>query len=307
VAGSRARFSFALPQPYRLREILAFHSRDPEGLADRAEGNVIRKGLLVDGVPVEMKITLGSDQAECVARADGPVARKRGGELQLIARNLLGLAIDPAPFEQAFARDPVIGAVIARQRGLRIPEAATPFEAITWAIIGQQINLPFAITLRRTFVRHAGRQHSSGLWCYPDAHAVAQVDPEDLGRQKFSRAKAKTLVRISTLIDEGKLTLDRWPEGDPEKTAAALLAVKGIGPWTVNYALLRGLSFPDCSLHGDVAIRTALHRLTGRETRPTIREAQTLLERYKPYRSMAAAHLWASLHPLDAPDSVLTE
>ena len=74
-----------------------------------------------------------------------------------------------------------------------------------------------------------------------------------------------------------------------------LLAIKGIGPWTVNYALLRGYGYPDCSLEGDVAIRTAFHRLLGGEARPDIPTTQRLLERYAPHRTMAAAYLWASL------------
>jgi DNA-3-methyladenine glycosylase II len=80
-----------------------------------------------------------------------------------------------------------------------------------------------------------------------------------------------------------------------EQVAPALLAIKGIGPWTVNYTLLRGYGDADCSLHGDVAIRLALQRLQGAPDKPDIASAEALLERYRPHRSMAAAHLWASL------------
>jgi DNA-3-methyladenine glycosylase II len=62
----------------------------------------------------------------------------------------------------------------------------------------------------------------------------------------------------------------------------------------VNYALLRGYGFPDCSLEGDVAVRTAIGRLRGAE-RPGLPEAAAFLEMYRPHRTMAAAHLWASL------------
>ena len=82
---------------------------------------------------------------------------------------------------------------------------------------------------------------------------------------------------------------------DIEAASAALLAVKGIGPWTVNYALLRGYGYPDCSLHGDVAIRAALQRLLGEDAKPDMARTEALLAQYKPHRTMAAAHLWASL------------
>ena len=72
--------------------------------------------------------------------------------------------------------------------------------------------------------------------------------------------------------------------------------MKGIGPWTVNYALLRGYGYPDCSLHGDVAIRAAFQRLLGEETKPDMARTEALLAQYRPHRTMAAAHLWASLN-----------
>jgi DNA-3-methyladenine glycosylase II len=168
------------------------------------------------------------------------------------------------------------------------------FEALTWAIIGQQINLPFAIALRRTFIQLAGRVHHAGLLCYPEAADVARLDLDQLTSRKFSRAKAETLLRLARLVDSGELALAR--DADPAHAAHALLQVKGIGPWTVNYTLLRGYGYPDCSLHGDVAIRSAFQRLLGDTEKPSIERTEQLLSAYTPHRTMAAAYLWASLN-----------
>jgi DNA-3-methyladenine glycosylase II len=195
---------------------------------------------------------------------------------------------------QAAREDALLGPVVQRMPGLRIVQSASVFEALTWAIIGQQINLPFAIALRRTFIQLAGRRHSSGLWCYPEAADAARLDVEALTTRKFSRAKAETLLRVATLVDSGELLLAR--DDDPAHTARVLLAVKGIGPWTVNYALLRGYGYADCSLHGDVAIRAAFQRLLGEEAKPDMARTESLLARYQPHRTMAAAYLWASLN-----------
>jgi DNA-3-methyladenine glycosylase II len=184
--------------------------------------------------------------------------------------------------------------VVKHLPGLRIVQSATVFEALTWAIIGQQINLSFAIALRRTFIQLAGRRHPRGLLCYPEAADIARLDLEQLTSRKFSGAKAETLLRVARLVDSGELSLAG--DADPEQASADLLDVKGIGPWTVNYTLLRGYGYPDCSLHGDVAIRAALQRLLGEDEKPTIARTEQLLEQYKPHRTMAAAYLWASLN-----------
>jgi DNA-3-methyladenine glycosylase II len=293
--------SIPLPPRYRSADIFAFHSRDQHGVAERVDASRIRKGLLIAGVPVLLDVTITDGAALCSVEADGVLSPAALAQVDDALLNILALRIDPAPFLDAVCSDALLGPVVQRQRGLRIVQSATIFEALSWAIIGQQINLTFAIALRRTLIEQAGRAHASGLWCYPEAGDVARLAPEDLTTRKFSRSKAETLLRLARLVDSGELLLDR--SADIEHVSAALLAIKGIGPWTVNYALLRGYGYPDCSLHGDVAIRAALQHLLGDAEKPDIARTETLLARYAPHRTMAAAHLWASLTPAGPVDA----
>lgn len=269
-----------LPQPYRQQEVWAFHSRDQQGLAEQVAPGQLRKNFMLEGQPVSLTIVLQGDRAKI--SADGPIAPST---LEDTARRLLGLTLDPAPFEKRLAGDPQLGPLLAQRPGLRIAQTATPFEALTWAVIGQQVNLNFALAMRRTYIQQAGCRHPSGSWCYPSAAEAARIDPDRL--EKFSRAKAATLMRLATAVAAGELDLE------VENPAEALLAVKGVGPWTVNYTLLRGYARADCSLHGDSAVRKALGAAFGRNL--TQEEAEHLLDRYRPYRSLAAAHFWASL------------
>jgi len=322
----------ALPPGYRIVDVLAFHGRDLEAVAEQVDAHGLRKGVLLDGVPTLLDIAFDGDSARCrivfdapLTEADAPGADGRStlppqsqqprqplqpyvstppaaSHLHALAHdallNILGLRIDPSEFA-AFARDDaMLGPILARQPGLRIIQSGTVFEALTWAIIGQQINLSFAIALRRTLILQAGRRHASGLWCYPEARGVARLDIAQLTSRKFSQAKADTILRVARMIEAGNLSLERTR--DPLEVGRELLAIKGIGPWTVNYVLLRGFGYPDCSLHGDVAVRAALHQLGGGDARPSVPEAERLLERYQPHRTMAAAYLWASLG--DKPD-----
>lgn len=285
--------SIALPAGYRSTDIFSFHSRDPARLAERVDGNRLRKSVMIDAVPVLLDVSIGEREALCSITADGELSPDCKAQVDDALLNILGLRIDPAPFLDAVRADKLLGPLTARQGALRIVQSATIFEALTWAIIGQQINLPFAISLRRTFIEQAGKAHSSGLWCYPEAADVARLAPEDLTSRKFSRSKAETLLRLAQLVNDGKLVLAGGD--DIGATCAALLAVKGIGPWTINYALLRGYGYADCSLHGDVAIRAAFQRLLGEDTKPDMARTEALLAGYAPHRTMAAAHLWASL------------
>lgn len=294
-------WTLPLPAGYRRDDVIAFHSRDGEAVAEQVTPTGLRKGILLQGMPVVLDVAFTDDAAVCRAEIDGDTDAGLQTPLHGALLNILGLRIDPQPFAQLAAGDPLLAPLVSVNPGLRIVQSASPFEALTWAIIGQQINLPFAISLRRTFILQAGRRHGSGLWCYPEARDVARLSVEELTSRKFSRAKAETVLRLARLVDEGELPLELPPSGDVAAISQALLAVKGIGPWTVNYALLRGYGYADCSLHGDVAIRAALQKLLGEENKPDMARTEQWLRQYAPHRTMAAAHLWASLHPKNNP------
>ncbi|MYN26153.1 DNA-3-methyladenine glycosylase family protein [Duganella levis] len=292
-------YALPLPDDYRVDDVLAFHRRDTESVAEEVSAERFRKGVLLDDVPVVLDIALSPSAAHVTVHADAKLSTAAQQQARDAVLNILGLRIDPAPFYTFVKKDKLFAALARKQPGLRIVQSATVFEALTWAIIGQQINLSFAIALRRTFILLAGRQHSSGLWCYPDAHRAAALTIEDLTSRKFSRAKAETILRLAALITNGELQLAPADDNSIDQISAALLAVKGIGPWTVNYGLLRGYGHADCSLHGDVAVRAALQTLLGEDVKPDMKRTEEILARYSPHRTMAAAHLWASLHPRD--------
>jgi 3-methyladenine DNA glycosylase/8-oxoguanine DNA glycosylase len=75
----------------------------------------------------------------------------------------------------------------------------------------------------------------------------------------------------------------------------SLTSVRGIGTWTARYMLMRGAGFADCAPVGDVALAAALQKLHATDERPGVKEVETLMRPFAPYRSLATCHLWASL------------
>jgi DNA-3-methyladenine glycosylase II len=218
----------ALPPGYRTADVLAFHARDGEGVAEQVHAAGFRKGVMLHGVPVRFDVTFADGVARCALAADGVLP----GDAADALTGMLGLLIDPAPFAAAVRHDPLLGPLVARTPGLRIVQSASVFEALTWAVIGQQINLPFAISLRRTLILQAGRQHGSGIWCYPEAANVAALDIADLTSRKFSRAKAETILRLAQMVESGALSLARdvpvHRAVDSQLRAAARIRVCGL-------------------------------------------------------------------------------
>lgn len=281
----------ALPADFRPADMLAFHRRDPSGLAERVEDDTLHKGMVWRGAPACLTIRFAPGRAVVEMAGDGP-ARERG--LEILARRMLGLTQPVEVFEDLYRSHAQVGRLVAANPGLRLPVAATPFEALSWAITGQQISVGAAVSLRRRLIAAAGPRHAGGLACYPDAAILAGMGEEDLRGCGFSQTKARTLLALSRGVAGGRIPLESWLEDMAvERAAEGLLQVPGIGPWTVGYALLRGFGWLDGSLHGDVAVRRNLRVLLGREDKVGEAEARAWLEPFSPWRALVAAHLWA--------------
>mgnify|MGYP000007481208 FL=1 len=290
---TRLDLEMPLPADYRLADLLSFHRRDAQALAERVTDDGLDKGLLWQGLPACLSLRFAAHRVRVSLQVDGDIDDDPQ-PLETLAAHMLGLTQPVHAFEAAYGAHPLLGRLIVANRGLRVPQAASAFEALTWAISGQQISLAVAISLRRRLIQLAGQQHSGGLFCYPDAAAVAALDEDVLGQAGFSRAKSQTLLRLAREVVEGRLPLDQWQADAPaEVIAEHLLALKGIGPWTVDYALLRGFARLDGSLHGDAAVRRQLQRLLGAEEKLTQPFVRDWLQPFAPWRALVAAHLWA--------------
>ena len=281
-----------LPHNFRATEVLAFHARDPQQRAERVTGHCIDKGLMWHGHPAQLRISLHPDHAEVTLSVDGPPADP--AHVTRLAGHMLGLSQPVEAFEAAHGHHPRLGALIAQRPGLRVPQTASPFEALSWAITGQQISVAAAVSVRRRLIETAGLRHSGGLACYPDAATLARLDEATLQSAGLSATKARSLLSVARLATEGQLPLDDWLHTASADTIRARLAsIRGIGPWTINYTLLRGFASVDGSLHGDVAVRRGLQKLLGRAEKVDADEAETWLARFAPWRALVAVHLWA--------------
>lgn len=293
---ARLSCTLALPPRFRAGDMLAFHRRDAQEIAERVTEQAIHKGIVWRGKPACLAIRFEAHRAEAELAIDGSISARSQQAFENMVRRMLGLNQDIERFEQRYRRHPQLGPLIQRQAGLRVPVSPTPFEALTWAIAAQQISVKAAIALRRNLIRAAGVRHSDGLWCYPEARQLANLTTKDLRNAGFSAAKTRTLLALSAEVANDTLPLDAWLDALPmAEIEARLLAVRGIGPWTVNYTLLRGFGWLDGSLHGDAAVRRGMQVLLKTQDKISEQHAKAWLAEFSPWRALVAAHLWTML------------
>jgi AraC family transcriptional regulator of adaptative response / DNA-3-methyladenine glycosylase II len=154
--------------------------------------------------------------------------------------------------------------------GIRIPGVWSPWEAGVRAVLGQQVSVKAAINHLNQFVQQCGdtEEAAHGLdRMFPTPQAVAN---SDLGFLRMPQSRKDTLTRLAEFVAQ-----------HPTANPAEWLALKGIGPWTVQYAQLRGCSEPDHFLITDLVVKKALQRLPEFNTNDA-----------SPWGSYATFHCW---------------
>ena len=267
-----ATFRITLPGDYTPRYALRYMSRDPESVSERGDARSFAKALLIEGKPVVVNVDFADGHARVSSDA-------RRSAVEPAVLRLLGLPFDPSPFEAKHRR------LVGPRRGMRVPQTATVFESIVWAICGQQVNLAFAFKLRRAVIELAGKK-ADGMRAHPDPAAVAGLDYDDLTTRQFSRRKAEYLIDAARSGIDFEAMRDRLPAPD------SLLTIRGFGVWSANYVMMRGCGFADCVPVGDSGLTSSLQEFYRLDTRPDAEKTQALMKRFAPYRSLATFHFW---------------
>lgn len=206
-------------------------------------------------------------------------------------RHLLDLDSDPAAIDEALGGDPLLGPLVAASPGRRVAGHVDGHELAIRAVLGQQVTLAAAATLAARLVADHGEplREPAGTvtHVFPSAAALAEADPE---RIAMPVARKRALLGLASAVADGEIALDGGAERD--ETQRRLLAMPGLGPWTVGYIAMRALRDPDGFLPTDLGVRRALEAL-GHDGRPAT--AARLAERWRPYRAYALQHLWGHL------------
>ena len=236
-----------------------------------------------DHVSATVRLTDWSDLATCVQRI----------------RRMLDLDADPCAVDEHFASDPILGPLVSAVPGRRSAVGLDPFETLVRAIVGQQISVAGARTVTAHLVDSCHRStgdesdlaRATTLHPFPTPESVADA-PDAAFSMPTSRRD--TIRRAAEAVACDEIVLDVG--ADPDETRRRLLALRGIGPWTADYVLMRALGHPDVLLATDLGVR---HALSGLDVTPT--ELARSAPSWSPWGSYATHHLWATL---DASESM---
>ncbi|WP_172254977.1 DNA-3-methyladenine glycosylase family protein [Saccharibacillus deserti] len=211
------------------------------------------------------------------------------------------LGTDLQPFYKMAKTDPLLKQAVESFYGLRNMGIPDLYEAICWGILGQQINLGFAYTLKRRYVERFGQaleREGEAYWLFPTAERIAALTAEDLSAAGMTTIKkCEYLVGTARLIAGGELTKEQLlAAGSVKQAEKRLVQIRGIGPWTAHYVLMRCLRMPDAFPIDDVGLHHSIRHVLGLDAKPSKERILELTAGWTMWESYATFYLWRLLY-----------
>ena len=287
----------SLPPEFSFKECLHFLERSPRELLHKVEGDAVYKLVNYESEKILFKVS-SSDSRLIV---DFPIAVPNDEIKQKIERYIIewfDIDKDLKPFYEMATKDPFLSHLAQQHYGYRIVGMPDLYESLVWAVIGQQINLSFAYTLKQQFVREYGKKlvfKDKEYFLFPEPGIVAYLSMEDLLKIQFSRQKARYTIGISDAFLDGTISKEKLKGLSLIDAKEKLMKIKGIGNWTANYALMKTFRHPDAFPLEDAALSNALRVFLQLDRKPTLNEIREVFVRYKDWEAYATIYLWRSL------------
>jgi DNA-3-methyladenine glycosylase II len=297
-----AEFEIEPQTPYSLIHTGA-RLHDYSEAVDRFDGETYRRLVFIERSPVLVQVSqLGPPaRARLLARLEGRTAHSEQAhpKISALLARVLGTRTNVRPFYNRFRKDPLLGPIIGSFQGLRVAGRSTAWEALIQMVVSQQIHLHLAhgilSDLSFSFGRRAkfrGELHAT----FPSPKCLARLAESDLNGFRLSQSKKGTILRLAKAFADGTLTEKKLEAMSEQEVVETLTSIKGVGRWTAEFTLLRGLGRLDVFPAGDLGVvKYFAQDLLGYRGRASEESMRHLAEKWRPYRSLALIYIYAEL------------
>lgn len=288
-----ATFHLQPVPPFRLDLTVWVLRRLPINQIDCWDRGTYRRTLTIDDVPIEVAIVQTPSQAGSeltVTTRGGRLISARREKLAATLNKMLGLNVDLRPVYELAKREKRLAGLIEPFLGFKPPRLPTGFETLINAVACQQLSLTVGIHLLNRLCSTYGLavgEHRA----FPRPGDFASATPEGLRRLGFSGRKAQTILNIARAIVGGRLDLEGLSTLDDAEALHRLMELKGIGRWTAQYILLRGLGRLDVFPADDVGGQNKMQKWLGYKDRPDYDEINRIIAPWRPYRGLIYFYL----------------
>jgi DNA-3-methyladenine glycosylase II len=290
------------PKEFQYEINLAYLARSPLECMFHLDDGKVWKAVKIENQEVILEVSSGnnSDLQVRFLGIDHIPSKEFRDETVRYVKDWFDLDTDIKPFYQLAEQHPLLDKLVQQFYGLRIMGIPDLFESLVWGIMGQQINLPFAYMLKKRFVETYGsikEWEGRQLWIFPDPKDIAAQTVEQLMPLQLTRNKSEYILEIAGRMADGRLSKEHLLQlGDFKKAEKELTSIRGIGPWTANYAMMRCLRDPSAFLLADVGLHNAVRHLLELGRKPTLEELRLLFAEWGEWAAYITFYMWRTLY-----------
>jgi len=283
--------------PFRLDFTVWALRRRSRNNIDRWDGSTYRRIVMIGRRVTELAIRQSGSSASprVTVTATPPLltpADRR--EARSIVDRLLGLKVDLSGWYRLAHRDRRLAELASRFRGVKPPQFPSVFEALVNGFACQQLSLVVGLELLNRLAAVCDvtcRTGEGAHYAFPAPHDVARVSPARYRAIGFSGQKTRALLMLARGITRGEVDVERLACVSDEEAATRLRELRGVGRWTAEYVLLRGLGRLHVFPGDDVGAQKSLARWLGRPGPLDYDGVSSALEKWRPYAGMIYFHL----------------
>ncbi|MDQ2945766.1 MAG: DNA-3-methyladenine glycosylase 2 family protein [Acidobacteriota bacterium] len=276
--------------PFRLDVTAWALRRRSMNAVDAWDGETYRRVLAVGGKPVLVAVTQHAMilDVTVVGETLSPAVEQ---VVTVALKRLLGIDVDLSEFYEFASRHARLEQLVERFRGLKPPRFATVFECLVNGITCQQLSLTVGIVFLNRLSERCGLKFGPGMHAFPRPEDLAHLEPVDLRPLGYSGNKARSMIGVAHAIVEGQLDLEELTQLDNKECLERLVAIPGIGRWTAEYVLLRGLGRIDIFPGDDVGARNNLERWLHLRKKLDYERVRRVLRKWEKYSGLIFLHL----------------
>lgn len=285
------------PAAFNFLHCLDFLKRSPKELLHRTTETSVSKAIRVDDAAFVFEVAAPDGQLNIIFPIKAPPEPVRNAIASYV-REWFDLDTDLKPFYAMAMKDRLLKDAVTRYHGYRIIGQPDLFESLVWAVLGQQINLAFAYTLKQRFVQSFGEKiavRADEYFLFPSPETVAVLTPEHLLPLQFSTQKTRYTIAIAEAFADGTLSKQKLAGLPLEEAKQELMKIKGVGNWTANYALMKTFRYPDAFPAEDAGLHNAIKNLKKLPVKPSVDEVKRIFRKYKGWEAYATLYLWKCL------------
>lgn len=291
-------FIIETPKEFSFHQCLHFLNRSPQELLHVTQGEQVQKIIRVHDKSILFSVETDIQNQLVAHILNQRITATIQHEIRHYVTDWFDLKTDLKPFYALASKDPILKSLVKKYAGYRIVGMPDLFEALSWAIIGQQINLSFAYRLKQQFVQSFGEKFSwkeRTYYHFPAAELVSRLNPHSLLALQFSRQKAEYVIATAKAFASGAISKEHLSMLSFSDAKERLIKLKGIGNWTANYVLMKTFHYPNAFPLEDAGLHQAIRRQLHLSAKPTLQQVEQLFNRYKGWEAYATLYLWRSL------------